>query len=185
MLPYSQLHQLKVLSLLGFFWISFTFSNNTVCQLHVTMGEFGVYDVMLNPSDGDRADCSFSTAKEPVDIYARKSRNCGYEWCISIWAFSCYTSVLSCTHYNLLALLACFLFYVVLAFLWIGFKAVLRRGYLDGCLYALKIKKRQKNTSNPGDQNGNLGGSTVAAKEEEKITPKKSSRLKSLDTFRG
>ena len=91
---------------------------------------------------------------------------------------------LFCTHYKLLALLACFLFYVVLAFLWIGLKAVLRRGYLDGCLYALKIKKRQKNTTNPGDQNENLGGSTVAAKEEEK-KPKKSSRLKSLDTFRG
>lgn len=53
--------------------ISFIFSNNTVCQLHVTMGEFGVYDVNLNPMDGDRTDCSFSTAKEPVDIYARKS----------------------------------------------------------------------------------------------------------------
>lgn len=84
-----------------------------------------------------------------------------------------------------IALLACFLFYVVLAILWIGLKAVLRRGYLDGCLYALKMKKRQNNTTLPADRNENIAaGSVIAVKEEEK-TPKKSSRLKSLDTFRG
>lgn len=36
------------------------------------MGEFGVYDVHLNPMEDDRANCSFSTAKEPVNIYTRK-----------------------------------------------------------------------------------------------------------------
>lgn len=40
-----------------------------MCQLHVTMGEFGVYDVGLH----EASNCSFTTAKEPVDIYARES----------------------------------------------------------------------------------------------------------------
>ncbi|KAK4013056.1 hypothetical protein OUZ56_025299 [Daphnia magna] len=121
-----------------------TDSNNTLCQLHVTMGEFGVYDVQVNPLDGDRANCSFSTAKEPVNIYA--------------------------------PLLACFLFYVVLALLWIGLKKAFRNGYLDGCLYALKLKKKR---------NVNADESVTCKQTEDDKTTKKSSRLKSLDTFRG
>lgn len=42
------------------------FVRDSVCQLHVTMGEFGVYDLHLNETD-----CRFSTAKDPVNIYAR------------------------------------------------------------------------------------------------------------------
>ncbi|XP_046657308.1 heparan-alpha-glucosaminide N-acetyltransferase-like [Daphnia pulicaria] len=130
-------------------------SNNTLCQVHVTMGEFGVYDVNLDSTDAGRIDCRFSTAKEPVDIYA--------------------------------PLLACFLFYVVLAFLWIGVRAVLRRGYFDGCLCALKLKKRQKKTSVEGNENpGGLAAPTIVPAVADEIAPKKkSSRLKSLDTFRG
>lgn len=37
------------------------------------MGEFGVYDVLLSPLEKETASCSFQMAKEPVDIYARKS----------------------------------------------------------------------------------------------------------------
>lgn len=41
------------------------------CQFHTTMGEFGVYDMSVSPeSDGNN--CSFQTAKEPVNIYTRK-----------------------------------------------------------------------------------------------------------------
>jgi hypothetical protein len=84
-------------------------------------------------------------------------------------------------------LLACFLFYVVLAFLWIGVRAVLRRGYFDGCLCALKLKKRQKKTSVEGNENpGGLAAPTIVPAVADEIAPKKkSSRLKSLDTFRG
>lgn len=88
----------------------------------------------------------------------------------------------------LLALLACFLFYVVLAFLWIGVRAVLRRGYFDGCLCALKFKKRQKKkTSVEGNENpgGLAAPSTIVTAADEIAPKKKSSRLKSLDTFRG
>ena len=33
------------------------------------MGEFGVYDFRIEPSKN----CEFTTAKDPVDIYMRKS----------------------------------------------------------------------------------------------------------------
>lgn len=35
------------------------------------MGEFGVYDLNLAKSE-NKADCTLTTAKDPVDIYARK-----------------------------------------------------------------------------------------------------------------
>lgn len=56
----------------NYYYIIRYYSNNTLCQVHVTMGEFGVYDVNLDSTDAGRIDCRFSTAKEPVDIYARK-----------------------------------------------------------------------------------------------------------------
>lgn len=76
----------------------------------------------------------------------------------------------------LIALLACFLFYVVLALLWIGLKKAFRNGYFDGCLYALKLKKKR---------NVNADESVTCKQTEDDKTTKKSSRLKSLDTFRG
>lgn len=37
------------------------------------MGQFGVYDVHLNDvGDNAGTNCTLSTAKEPVDVYARK-----------------------------------------------------------------------------------------------------------------
>ena len=84
--------------------------SNVLCETRATMDEFGVYDVQLSPT-GNVTCCSLEKAKKPVDIYARIKPFCCY-----------YTNVLCATNTNYYdihtsALLACILFYVVLALL--------------------------------------------------------------------
>ena len=84
--------------------------SNVLCETRATMDEFGVYDVQLSPT-GNVTCCSLEKAKKPVDIYARIKPFCCY-----------YTNVHCATNTNYYdihtsALLACLLFYVVLALL--------------------------------------------------------------------
>ena len=98
--------------------------SNVLCETRATMDEFGVYDVQLSPT-GNVTCCSLEKAKKPVDIYARIKPFCCY-----------YTNVLCATNTNYYdihtsALLACLLFYVVLALLWIAFNIILKTRLLQ------------------------------------------------------
>ena len=80
-----------------------------------------------------------------------------------------------------LALLACFLFFVVLAIVWILLEIGYKRGIFDGCFKRLKLNKLVAKKDIENGQGGTGDGQTG----EKIIEKKKSTRLKSLDTFRG
>jgi len=127
---------------------------NNQCQFHASLGEFGVYDVRLSSTPNGNA-CTFSTAKDPVNIYT--------------------------------AILACFLFYAIIAVIWIALSRLDKRG----CFNRWKKKKKKKSAGedNPPEVTLHSPTSTAAKVNDEgekcKAAEKKKTRLKSLDTFRG
>ena len=91
-----------------------------------------------------------------------------------------------------LALLACFLFFVILAIVWIALELAYSRGIFDRFFKRLKCSQlmaTKKDSSNQSDSARGEDGRMPSAKETDAdgaINKKKTStRLKSLDTFRG
>ena len=86
---------------------------------------------------------------------------------------------------NYLALLACFLFFVILAIIWIALEMAYDRGLFNRFLNRLKScsnKWINNQDSTSSREDGHLVAEKTANAENKQ---KKSSRLKSLDTFRG
>jgi len=96
---------------------------------------------------------------------------------------------------NLLALLACFLFFVILAIVWIALELAYSRGIFDRLFKRLKCPQQLmdptiKDSSNQSDSARGGDGLMPSAKAESDADgamnkKKTSTRLKSLDTFRG
>jgi len=43
-----------------------------ICELEPSVGEFGVYDLVISGTESGNVLCSMTTAKEPVNIYLRE-----------------------------------------------------------------------------------------------------------------
>lgn len=168
--------------------------SKALCQVHGSMGEFGVYDIHLAGDAGNATRCDWSTSKEPVDIYMRK-RNRAPRRRRRTGALSKFRRPLSIDGDALMvannwvlifyaALLACFLFYVALAAVWMAGKAAHRRGLFDGPLRFAGLAN-YATTAGPADDKGATSDGDTALPLNVQRSETKKKRLKSLDTFRG
>ena len=84
------------------------------------------------------------------------------------------------------AILACFLFYAIIAVIWIALSRLDKRGCFNRWK---KKKKKSAGEDNPPEVTLHSPTSTAAINNDEgekrKAAEKKKTRLKSLDTFRG
>jgi hypothetical protein len=48
------------------------FLSSVICELEPSVGEFGVYDLIITGTESGDVLCSMTTVKEPVNIYLRE-----------------------------------------------------------------------------------------------------------------
>jgi hypothetical protein len=48
------------------------FPSSVICELEPSVGEFGVYDLIITGTESGDVLCSMTTVKEPVNIYLRE-----------------------------------------------------------------------------------------------------------------
>lgn len=82
------------------------------------------------------------------------------------------------------ALLACFIFYVIMAVVWYSLENGFKRGLFNGCLKWFLPRNNKKQVQEMAVLERGGGQQQPAELMDEKVK-KKNTRLKSLDTFRG
>jgi hypothetical protein len=48
------------------------FLSSVICELEPSVGEFGVYDLIITGTESGDVLCSMTTVKEPVNVYLRE-----------------------------------------------------------------------------------------------------------------
>jgi hypothetical protein len=56
----------------------FSFNSSVICDLEPSVGEFGVYDLVISGTESGDVLCSMTTAKEPVNVYLRECHSVFY-----------------------------------------------------------------------------------------------------------